>query len=352
MSSNISNSKRDIIEQAAAWYARVSADDVTLQDFEDLEAWLGQDPEHRRMFELTERTLGKLTSLGDDPRLQALHDSVPGILSSSEDAKIVPLRPGRRRRRWALQPRQMALAAGVLVALFVPLLYFMGSQEAPEATNYETAVGERKAIDLEDGSSITLNTDSHLTVMFSEDERNVVLWNGDLFVEVAKDPDRIFTVNVGAHRVTATGTALDIRYRDDPARVTVHEGRVRVALTVDDSGSGKELELRAGQQLTLVAGATPITLSGDELSKAADWRNGLLHFERSTLADVVRELEAYLDQPIILTSRKVEELDVGGSINVDDVDSMLSALEALLPIQVTRESDRIVIRHEADATSP
>ncbi len=351
MSSNVSNSKREIIEQAATWYARISADDVTLQDCEDLEAWLEQDTEHRRVFELTESTLGMLRSLGDDPRLQALHDSAPGIASQSEDAKVVPLRSGRR-RTWALQPRQMALAASVLVALFVPMLYFMGSQEVPEETSYETAVGERKAIDLEDGSSIMLNTDSHLTVMFSEDERNVVLWSGDLFVEVAKDPDRFFTVNVGAHRGTVTGTALDIRFRDDPARVTVHEGRVRIALTVDDSGSGKEVELGAGQQLTLLAGATPTQLADDELSKTADWRNGLLHFERSTLAEVVRELEPYLDIPIVLTSRKVEELDVGGSLNVDDVDSMLTALESLLPIQVTRESDRIIIRHEADATSP
>ena len=112
------------------------------------------------------------------------------------------------------------------------------------------------------------------------------------------------------------------------------------------------MELGAGQQLTLLAGATPTQLADDELSKTADWRNGLLHFERSTLAEVVRELEPYLDIPIVLTSRKVEELDVGGSLNVDDVDSMLTALESLLPIQVTRESDRIIIRHEADATSP
>ena len=67
---------------------------------------------------------------------------------------------------------------------------------------------------------------------------------------------------------------------------------------------------------------------------------------------MVRELEPYLDTPIVLTSRKVAALQVGGSFNVDNVDSMLTALESLLPIKVVRESDRILIRHESDATSP
>ncbi len=353
VSSKVSNSKREIIEQAAAWYARVSADDVTLQDCQDLEAWLEQDPEHREIFELTELTLGKLRSLGDDPRLQALHDSAPGIASKSDNGEVVPLHAGRTRRAWNLDRRHMAIAAGVLVALFVPLLYFMGSEQAPETTSYETVVAERRTIDLEDSSSLVLNADSNITVTFADDERQVALWRGDLFLAVASEPDRPFIVSVGDHRVTVTGTSFDIRYRDDPARVTVHEGSVQVALSVDGAPApGYEVEMRAGQQLILTAGATPTELSDDELSKSSDWRNGWLHFEDATLSEVVEELEPYLEKPLLLTSRKVGELPVGGSFNVDDVGSMLTAMETLLPIQVVRESDRILIRHESDAISP
>ncbi len=352
MSSNIYNSKREIIEQAAAWQARLVADDVTSQDWRDLEAWLEQDPAHRETFESMERMSGALRSLGDDPMLLALHDSVPDIAAMSGDAEIVPLRPRKARRTWALQPREMALAASVLVALIVPLLYFMGKEQVPEATNYETTVGELKAIELEDGTALTLNADSSLTAMFTADERNVTLWRGDLFAEVAEQTDRPFVVHVGDHRVVVTGTALDIRYRDEPARVTVYENGVRVIVSVGDPVSGDEIELRAGQQLTLTEGAAPEELTEEELAKSADWRNGWLHFEDSTLAEVVGELKPYLDKPIVLTSRRVGELAVGGSFNVDDVDSMLTALETLLPVIVVRESDRILIRHEEDARAP
>ena len=352
MSSSVSNDKREIIEQAAAWHARMAADDVTPQDWEDLRAWLEQHPAHRDTFESLERMSGALRSLGDEPMLQALHDSAPNIAAMSGDAEIVPFRPGKARRTWALQPRQMAIAASVLVALIVPLLYFMGDEQTTEATDYETVVAERKSIDLEDGTSLTLNADSKVTVTVSEDERNVSLWRGDVFLDVAAETDRAFTVSVGDHRVIVVGTAFDIRYRDDPARVTVYEGQVRVVLAVEEQGPDSEVALSAGQQLILTAGAVPTKLGEDELEKSADWRNGWLHFEDSTLAEVVRELKPYLDKPIVLTSRRVGELAVGGSFNVDDVDSMLTALETLLPIIVIRESDRVLIRHEADARAP
>ncbi len=352
MSRKESNSKREIIEQAARWSARLAADDVTPQDWRDFEAWVEQDPAHLDTYGSLERMSGALRSLGDKPMLQALHDSAPGIASVSEDAMVVPLRTGKRRRAWALQPLHMALAASVLVALVVPLLYFMGSQEVLEATDFESAVGERRVIDLADGTALTLNAESSVTVTFSEAERHVAVWRGDVFLDVAVDPDRSFAVSVGDHRVTVTGTSFDIHYRDDPARITVYEGTVSVSLGGDGAIIDGDVELQAGQRLTLATGAVPDELSEDELVKSADWRNGLLHFADSTLAEVVRELEPYLELPIMLTSREVAELDIGGSFNVDDVDSILTALESLLPVEIIRESDRILIRQESNATTP
>ena len=76
----------------------LAADDVTSQDWRDLEAWLEQDPVHRDTFDSLERMSGALRSLGDDPMLQALHDSAPDIAAVSGDAEIVPLRPRKVRR--------------------------------------------------------------------------------------------------------------------------------------------------------------------------------------------------------------------------------------------------------------
>lgn len=91
MSSKASKSKREIIEQAAQWHARLSADDVNSQDWWELEAWLEQDPARRDTFESLERMSGALRSLGDDPMLQALRDSAHDIAAVSRGAEIVSL---------------------------------------------------------------------------------------------------------------------------------------------------------------------------------------------------------------------------------------------------------------------
>ena len=135
------NNKREIIEQAAAWHSRLSATDVSAEDWRGFQAWLDKDAEHRDVFESMERMSGALRSLGEEPRLRALHDSAPSMSAVSDEPRIVPLRSRSQTRTWDLRPRHMALAAGVLVALIVPLLYFMGSEQVPDTASSPRGAG-------------------------------------------------------------------------------------------------------------------------------------------------------------------------------------------------------------------
>ena len=134
------------VHEAAAWYARTAAENVSSEDWTDLDAWLDQDPEHRRAFEATAALSRSLQMLGTDERLRAIHDSA----FSGGDGLRKGM--GDRGNRW-FAPRQLALAASVLAALIVPTLYYMGSGDAPQTSYFETAVAERRSIELDDGSS-------------------------------------------------------------------------------------------------------------------------------------------------------------------------------------------------------
>src|SRR6202035_2168216 len=96
------------------------------------------------------------------------------------------------------------------------------------AGHYETATGERLAFTLNDGSQVTLDTQSELKVSFSSAERSVRLTRGQAFFEVAKDAKRPFVVEVNNRRFVAVGTAFDVRVDGDQVRVTMVEGTVRV----------------------------------------------------------------------------------------------------------------------------
>ena len=275
--------------------------------------------------------------------MQTLHDSVPALASDSDP--VLRARNGKAQRKWNMQPFQMAFAASVLVALIVPLLYYMGGEEAPEPKSFEAAVGERRTIDLDDGSVLTLNADSRISFVLSDEERQVTLHSGEIYVDVAADTDRPFHVDVGADRVSAIGTAFDVRYRDEPARVTVIEGRVRVAPNTDASTINTVYDLDTGQRLVLEFGAEPTILSQDELKLASDWRNGWLHFNNDSLASVAKALDPHVDKRIVFADGEAANLKVGGSFNVDRLDSLWAALESVVPVEISEEGERIIIRH-------
>ena len=74
----------------------------------------------------------------------------------------------------------------------------------------------------------------------------------------------------------------------------------------------------------LVALVVPLLyfMGSQEIPEATNYGTTVGERKDATLAEVVRALEAYLEKPIVLTSRKVAALKVGGSFNVDNVDAM------------------------------
>ncbi len=58
---------------------------------------------------------------------------------------------------------------------------------------------------------MVLNTNSRVEIRFTPEQRNVRLLAGQAWFQVAKNPNRPFVVEAGNRRVTALGTAFDVR---------------------------------------------------------------------------------------------------------------------------------------------
>ena len=102
-------------------------------------------------------------------------------------------------RRRVLSRRQWftgAAAAGVAAAFVVGSLPDLRADHA-------TGTGERKAIDLADGSQMQLDTNSAICVAFSPKQREIVLLRGRAFFAVVKDAQRPFMVTAGRAQAVA-----------------------------------------------------------------------------------------------------------------------------------------------------
>ncbi|MCP2937671.1 FecR domain-containing protein, partial [Salmonella enterica subsp. enterica serovar Typhimurium] len=72
--------------------------------------------------------------------------------------------------------------------------------------DHRTVPGERLTVTLDDGSRVTLNTDSAIDEQYTGQERRIVLRRGEILVEVSADPQRPFVVESRHATARALGT--------------------------------------------------------------------------------------------------------------------------------------------------
>ena len=213
-------------EEAAMWLARL-ARGLRADEAPPLRLWL-KDRVNRNV-------ILDMARLWHGPDILAL-------LSELIPAGPEPMEP--RSWRSVLIPTLKITVAAGLVAWIVsgeqPRLNFhshwthlQGSLVVPRALlergRYFTGVGERGQIELADGTTVTLNTDTHLGVAYSQNMRQVIVPYGEVSFHVASDPKRPFLVLAGRRRFEALGTNFNLRVlTPDNVELTVTEGNVKV----------------------------------------------------------------------------------------------------------------------------
>lgn len=347
----------DIEDQAAAWsdVLRDGEGDAALRTA--FENWLAQSPAHGKAFDNVERAWRLAHSLRGASSLMSMEN---------ETLARVAAQAGRGRRRVA-RHRFFAVAASLVVVILGGLFATGGSwdqlmylqERARYAlvgdTLYRTAVGERLAVTLDDSSVLTLNTGSRAVVRYHEGIRGVTLLEGQALFEVAKDPHHPFVVTAGGRKVTALGTAFDVRLSGDGFEVTLIEGRVSVEPESSaDARQPKEssmlrAELSPGEQLVAMADAPAPVIRKANVKRAISWRNGQVLFENDTLAFAVDEINRYGRRRLVLADQRLGALRVSGAFNTSDTAVFIDMLTVYLPVRVVEaDGDRIVLGYRAE----
>src|SRR3546814_5749054 len=102
----------------------------------------------------------------------------------------------------------MAIAAAILLIVLTGLslnrLGMFGSRTIP-VTELASKIGEIRTVALEDGSRVTLDTDTILHIAYSPTERGLKLERGRARFDVSYDASRPFVVFAGGGSITAHG---------------------------------------------------------------------------------------------------------------------------------------------------
>lgn len=315
-------SSREQAERAASRFiAQRETGPWTPEDAAALESWLAQSPSHRVAYyrlNAAWKEAGRAAVLG-------LHAPRGKLFSPIIQA---------RARRWI----GYALAASLVLAVGT----FGLRHQAEQVGQFHTAVGGLTTVPIADGSRLTLNTDSQLSVVLSQDERHVELEKGEVFFEVAKDAKRPFVVSVGDQSVMAVGTAFSVRRVGTDLRVSVTEGTVK--MFPKGASADKVVLLTAGSSATTRGGMVMVkTTPVQDLEQALSWRSGVLTFRDTPLAEAVAEFNRYSSRKISIDDPVISDIRVGGMFRTANVDTFLSLLEEGFPVAVSEEQDRVVL---------
>ncbi|MBB3953797.1 FecR family protein [Novosphingobium sediminicola] len=305
-------------DAVAYWVARIDAGDLTPEETARWQMWLDEDPSHR----------GKLL------RTQAIWMSLSQTEDQAAPEDEAPVRAPLWQRRSFLGG---AAAAGLAA---VGGAYFLLDRDQ----TFSTRKGEVRRVPLIDGSAMTMNSDTGVSVRMERNRRMVSLARGEAWFEVAKDPARPFVVNAGNMVTRAVGTAFSVRRHENAVEVMVTEGVVE---TWSPDRADQRLRLKAGQRVVATDSAIIHyrPSQSEQVERALAWRTGEIDLAGNTLADAAEEFNRYNTRQLLIADPEISGEQIAGVFRMNDPMGFAEAVKASLDLKVDI-SDPTVIRLE------
>lgn len=300
-----------VLEAAIAWKLCLDAGACTASERSEFTRWHAASDEHARAW------------------LQL------GMVEQRVGAAAGPARQTLLQSRANLRRRAAKLGGGLAsVLLFGTLLAWVGAPSlSPDywLADQRTGTGEVRTLRLEDGTLISLDTHSAVDLRFDDQQRLIVLHQGEISIQTGHADHRPFVVRTEDGRLRPLGTRFLVRREATGTRLEV----LQSAVAAQPRNSGDERVLREGQQVIMSADSLgPV---GPVPAEADAWTRGMLVVDNVRLADLVAELARYRSGHLGVTA-EVADLRVTGSFPLTDTDLALASLLPALPVQVERHT--------------
>lgn len=295
--------------------------------------------------------------------IQQLHDwyrsvneELPVVLpyenaAEEKDAKHLMFENLTRRMQQDEAPRKSAnwfyklaaVAAILVIGAFFTLKFSHIKQLVYPAKQLtaSTKFGERKLLQLTDGSKIWLSPGSTLNYpdKFNGATREIT-FEGEAYFEIAKDKKHPFIVHTDKTATRVLGTSFNIKSFKNKQNVEVALIEGKVAFTDGKAGltllpNQKVVYKKAGgsmQKSTFINGADIIAR-----------RDGEYKFDDEPVADVVADLERNFDTHIILKGKVGNCTFFGRKNKGESMDKFMNKLALIVNASVTKTANGYVL---------
>jgi ferric-dicitrate binding protein FerR (iron transport regulator) len=256
-------------------------------------------------------------------------------------------KPGRRsvRRSWT---RISAIAASLLLLLAAGFLLWPS-----DAVQYATGDGEMMEVNLPDGTTVTLNANSTLSLPQGGlgGEARVVDLVGEAYFAVAKQTGATFPqpflVRTNDAVVRVLGTRFNVRDRRGSTRIFLEEGAVSVDWTGTDL---PETKLLPGELVDYPArGKQPVHRPAFSAERHIAWKSGNLIFDRLLLAEALNEIGDLYGIELRCANAAMEQRELtSAGVPVDNLALALQLLEKALDLRIEEQKSGNYVVYSVD----
>jgi ferric-dicitrate binding protein FerR (iron transport regulator) len=262
--------------------------------------------------------------------------------------KQVRPRPARTKKLWRYTG--LAAAAAVLAIIILPNLLQPKKAIPKSEFTHTSKAGERKSVRLPDGSKVTLNAGSTITLSpgFNEESREILL-QGEAFFDVAHNASKPFIIHTNTMDVKVLGTVFNVKaYPNDKVTETaLLKGLVEVTV---HSTSHKKVILHPNQKIMLSkgnAGTQPESVSNKKEREKSEgytiaaltynttdsslvevsWTQNRLVFTDISFEEIAAQLERWFNVTIHFNNEAIKQYRFTATFDQKNITQVLDALK-------------------------
>ncbi len=286
-------------------------------------------------------------------------------LEAAEAAPVVAM-PGPAKNFF----RRYKYVIGSAAVLLLAAGYFLWKKpDVPPAAiqeiEYASKPGERKSFQLPDGTQVSLNAGSTITVSnsFGQTTREVHL-KGEAFFEVHHNKQLPFIVHTTDMDVKALGTAFNVRsYHGEKSETSLLRGLVEVTLKKENN---RKILLHPDEKIswsvTGIKGETvhkatppakketaeisvvkPVKKMDDGSVKEVAWMENTLAFDDDAFEEIVPQLARWYDVEISFESEEVKHYHFTATFKREKLEQVLNILRASKTFRYRYDGKMVVI---------
>lgn len=298
-----------VVKQAISWALRLRNNRSNVRLHAQCEHWREAHQDHelawQRVQALQQELSSQLTSIPGAHR--ALETSVQGL--------------GRR--------QALKMLSGVLLVSSAAWVSRDLTGWQRWTSDLATATGERRSVQLPDGTRLQLNTDSAVDLDFNPQQRLIKLVRGEILVTCGTSTSAPLLVQTRHGLLEGIDGRFSVRQDAECTLLSVVSGNV--AIHSPHQADGLSTQVHAGESYfvrqTKVAPAPPINMD------VGAWADGLIVTRGMRLADFLAEVGRYR-YGYLGCSSAIADLRLSGVFRLEDTDKLLAVLPQTLPVQL------------------